>query len=41
MISIYLSDCAAANGFTFYLTGEFFESIIYLSTYYSEEQSQP
>ena len=36
MVSIYLSDCADVNGFTFYLTGEFFESFIYLSTYYSE-----
>ena len=27
----------SANDFTFHLTGEFFESLIYLSTYYPEE----
>ena len=36
-VSTYLSDCAAANGFTFYSTGKFFELLISLSTYYSEE----
>ena len=41
MVSIYLSDCAAANAFIFHLTGEIFESLIYLSIYYSEEQSPP
>ena len=40
-VSIYLSDCAAANAFIFHLTGEIFESLIYLSIYYSEEQSPP
>ena len=40
-VSIYLSDCAAANGFIFHLTGEIFESLIYLSIYYSEEQLPP
>ena len=37
-VSIYLSDCAAANGFTFHLTEELFESLIYLSIYYSERE---
>ena len=27
----------SANDFTFHLTGEFVESLIYLSTYYPEE----
>ena len=33
-VTIHLSDCAAANGFTFHLTEELFESLIYLSIYY-------
>ena len=37
LVSIYLSDCGAAKGFTFHLTGECFGLLIYLSTYYSEE----
>ena len=36
-VSFYLSDCAAANSFIFHLTGEFFESLIYLTTYYYGE----
>ena len=37
LVSIYLSESTAANGFTFHLTGEVFGLLIYLSTYYSEE----
>ena len=36
-VNIYLRDCAAANSFIFHLTGEFFESQIYLTTYYYGE----
>ena len=36
-MTIYLSVCAAANDFTFHLTRECFESLIYLSTYYPDE----
>ena len=37
LVSIYLSESTAANGFTFHLTGEVFGLLIYLPTYYSEE----
>ena len=37
-VSIYLSDCAAAHGFTFHLTEELFESLICLSSYYIERE---
>ena len=43
-VNIYLSDCAAANDFTFHFTGELFESLIYfiyLSIYYSDKKSPP
>ena len=33
-VSIFLSDCAA-DGFIFQLIGEYFESLIYFSIYYS------